>query len=225
MFKMRLTSTTLLLLIVVHARSQQIQNIKPVVNGEKVTITYDLIDPSGKQYIVKIYASKDGGVTYGSELKFLTGDINLVKSGMGKRVIWDAKKEWGYYDGTVQFKIEAHGKSVTLPDPIVTSTFKFEFISVKESSQGGLQIDFIVTAYTDLKFSVFRNWTYIFNNSGEKFYISNSFEKELVAGIPIKSSLYFKGLEPGSTTFPELFLSLCANGCNDYKFRNISVEQ
>ena len=87
--------------------AQQIQNVKATQQGSKVLVTYDLSDQSGRPYYVKLLMSKDGGVTFGDELKFVTGDVRNTKAGMGKKILWDAAKEISYFDGDAVFRGEA----------------------------------------------------------------------------------------------------------------------
>lgn len=241
---MRRITTLLLIQISLVGYSQQIQNVKATQQGSKVLVTYDLNDQSGKPYYVKLLLSKDGGITFGDELKFVTGDVKNTKAGLGKKILWDASQEISYYDGDAVFRVEAELKAAPLPPPIDLKCSKVELLSVKGSGSR-VTIDFNITALMDCSSQIYSNpndkqWVCIFDNSGNQFPATSgrfgdtqlSNEKSVIKGIPVKSQLVFDNLDTDMTSIPLLKIHVtssgnCYAGYNDasFQFRNVPISR
>ncbi|MEJ0029238.1 MAG: Ser-Thr-rich GPI-anchored membrane family protein [Bacteroidota bacterium] len=104
---MRIPLLLVLLLLCSHLYAQRLENIRAeaVNGGEQVIITYDISGASADQkYNVRVYSSHN---TYTSPLVQVTGDLNDVVPGTGKRIIWNAKAEMVEYSGDVTFELQA----------------------------------------------------------------------------------------------------------------------
>lgn len=90
-------------------QAQRVENVRAVVQGKTVVVTYDLVGTAmGKNVSVKLYYSSDGGRTYVGPLFSVTGDVGeKVSSGLNKKIVWDALKheEWLLAESAV-FRIE-----------------------------------------------------------------------------------------------------------------------
>jgi hypothetical protein len=94
--------------------SQKIENIQIKQDGGKVVITYDLIGENLKVYEVAVEMSKDGGVTFYSVPKSLTGEVGKgVKEGKGKKIVWDVLRDvTELYGDNFVFKLIAAEKAL-----------------------------------------------------------------------------------------------------------------
>ncbi|MCB0496107.1 MAG: hypothetical protein KDC79_08210 [Cyclobacteriaceae bacterium] len=88
------------------ANAQTINNVQASLSGNTVIISYDLVASDNDQvFNVAIKSSKDNFV---SSLIEVTGDVGPnQKAGVGKKIIWDAKKELGKFNGEISFEITA----------------------------------------------------------------------------------------------------------------------
>jgi len=60
-----------------------------------VDITFDLVDPDSVNGVfLSAEASVDNGANYNLPAKTVTGDVGLVKPGAGKKIVWDALRDW-----------------------------------------------------------------------------------------------------------------------------------
>lgn len=238
---MRIVFTIYLSFLFCLSYSQQIQNVKALQQGGKLLITYDLNDQSNKAYYVKLLMSKDGGVTFGEELKYVSGDVKNTKSGIGKRIIWDAPQEISYYDGEVVFRVEAVLKAAPLPEAFEGKYLKIELLNVKGTGNK-ITIDYLITSNKDGSFSLVgdkKERFRIFDTAGNEFaptggkfgdvVLSYSTSKKVVAGVPVKSQITFDNFNAESTLIPlfeiELFSYVddCYSCSEKIKFRNIPV--
>ena len=112
----------LLFLVPLLTFAQKIENTRAETSGEKVIITYDLIQGEpGDRYSISLFASYDN---FNAPLINVTGDVGPnVSEGKGKRVEWESKLEVGKYKGPLTFEIEAI--------VIAPLTLKTELISAK----------------------------------------------------------------------------------------------
>jgi len=88
---------------------QDITNVRAFQENNKAVIVYDLLstDPK-KEFYVKLFASTDGGKTYGNMLSEVTGDANgIVKAGNGKMAVWDVLKESNSAKADFVFRLDA----------------------------------------------------------------------------------------------------------------------
>lgn len=86
--------------------AQSITNVQASLSGNKVIIAYDLLaSDKGQKFNIVIKNSSDNFV---SILKEVTGDVGANQSaGIGKRIMWDARKELGMFKGNISFEITA----------------------------------------------------------------------------------------------------------------------
>jgi len=94
------------LLVPVAAFSQKVENTRAEVVGDKIIVTYDLIQgEQGDSYAVSLFSSFNN---FRSALTQVSGDVGSgVKLGLGKKITWEAKQEMGSYRGSVTFEVEA----------------------------------------------------------------------------------------------------------------------
>lgn len=217
--------------------AQQIQNVKATQQGSKVLVTYDLSDQFGRPYYVKLLMSKDGGVTFGDELKFVTGDVRNTKAGMGKKILWDAAKEISYFDGDAVFRVEGALKAAPLPEPIELKCSKVELLSVKGSGSRVI-VDFNVTSLMDCTSSISwrpndKDLVCVFDNSGNQFAATSGkfgdtqlgYNKSVIKGIPVKSQLVFDNFGSDITSIPLLKIYVYSSGsCGTFNFDDASFQ-
>jgi hypothetical protein len=100
----------LLLLVLLFATlqlsAQRLENIRAeaVNGGERVIITYDISGASGKKYRVTVYSSHNN---FSTPLSMVSGDVNEVTAGTGKRIEWNARGEMVEYSGDITFELRA----------------------------------------------------------------------------------------------------------------------
>lgn len=206
------------------ADGQTVQNVKATQDDRKVLVTYDLNDPSGKPYFVKLLMSKDGGVTFGNELKYVSGDVNTTLPGSGKKITWDAEQEVSYYNGDAVFRVEATLYETTLPAPVEKRCAKMELQSVKGEGNK-ITVDVLITAQADCTAGIDRRkeYTSIFDASGNQFQATSGLfgdvpldvDKKVTKGVPIKSRVVFDNLAGQLATISVLKISVYSfGGCN-----------
>lgn len=222
---------------------QNVQNVKAVQENTKVFITYDLNDPSGKPYFVKLLMSKDGGSTFGEELKYVSGDVNSIQPGRGKKITWDAEQEVTYYNGDAVFRVEATVYENTLPPPVEKRCAIVELQSVKSEGRK-ITVDMVITAQADCTAGIDRRkeYTSIFDASGNQFQPSSGLfgdvqmdiDKKVTKGVPIKSRLVFDNLTSELAAISVLKISVYSfGGCNagysdpekTFSFTNVPVSK
>jgi hypothetical protein len=116
--------TTLVVFFQGKIQSQTLQNIHASFDGEKILVTYDLIDPDpGQRFNVALYSSHDN---YTTLLTALTGDAgDAVLPGKNKSVNWNAKSSLvPNFDNIITIKVKALKivKVVQVADPPPAST-------------------------------------------------------------------------------------------------------
>src|SRR6185295_2614018 len=86
--------------------AQKIENLKAVVNGDEIVITYDISSQNSvDKFTVSVYSSHNN---YTVQLQQLSGDVGSnLGVGTGKRIIWYAKNELGDYKGEISFEVHA----------------------------------------------------------------------------------------------------------------------
>ncbi len=108
---MRIPLLLVLLFATFSLYAQRVENIRAeaVNGGERVTITYDINGAAdGQKFNVTIYSSHNN---FSTALTRVTGDLNNVTGGTGKRIEWNAKEELVDYNGDITFELRA--------DPII----------------------------------------------------------------------------------------------------------
>lgn len=225
------------------AIGQDVQNVKALQQDSKVSITYDLNDPSGKSYYVRVLMSKDGGATFRDELKYVSGDVKNTVPGRGKRIIWDAAQEVSSYDGDAVFRVEATEYEITLPAPVEKRCAKVELTSVKGEGNK-IIVDMIVTAQTDCTSGIDRRkeYTSLVDASGNQYQATSGLlgdsqldvDKKMVKDAPVKSRLVFDNLSTEMSTIGVLRIGIysfggCTAGYSDpekiFSFTNVPVSK
>lgn len=226
-----------------HTLAQQVQNVKAAQAGDNVLITYDLVDNGSRSYFVKVMMSKDGGVTFGNELSSVSGDVKQnVNPGTNKKIIWDAKQEIGSYAGDAVFKVEALYNTASMPAPIQNRCLKVELNEAKGMGSH-LQVDFTVTPVASnctVYLSAYITNTYLSDANGKKIKISDGViagtpkgqDKAALNGIPLRGYVTFDGVDPATSSIPQLTLYIGSlGGCHQddasagFNFSNIQVSK
>ncbi len=94
--------------------AQRLDNIRAeaVNGGERVIITYDINGASqGQKFRVSVFSSHNN---YSTPLTMLSGDVNEVTAGTGKKIEWNAKGEMVEYSGDITFELRADPVAVPL---------------------------------------------------------------------------------------------------------------
>ena len=88
------------------AFSQKLENLKAIVQGEKIIVTYDLSQGyAGDKFDILLYASHNN---FSSPLQRVNGDVGRgLTPGKGKTIEVDARNEIGNYKGELSFEVRA----------------------------------------------------------------------------------------------------------------------
>lgn len=202
--------------------AQQIQNVKAVQAGDNVLVTYDISNTGSKGVFVRLLYSKDGGITFSNELKYVTGDVkDKVTDGNNKKILWDAKQELGAFAGDAVFKVEAlvaSGGEVAAPAQ--NKCLKVQLNDVKMNGPR-LQVDFTVTPIngnTTIYLSAYSTNTFLLDSYNNKIKITDGFiagtpkgqDKAALNGVPLTGYVTFDGINPSMTSIPKLTLYIGA---------------
>ena len=84
-----------ILMLPLFTYAQRIENIRAEQDGKKINIYYNITGAkSGQTFNVKLYCSTDGGHTWGSSLKYVTGEVGQnISGGYNKLIVWDVLGE------------------------------------------------------------------------------------------------------------------------------------
>src|SRR5688572_25219405 len=75
-----------------------------------VDITYDLVDADNVGAYIRAEFSANRGADYNVPVLSVTGDAGFVRPGTGKRIVWDAWKDWPTnYTTNAQIRLTADG--------------------------------------------------------------------------------------------------------------------
>jgi hypothetical protein len=200
------------LLFVLELEAQEVSNVQAKFNSGKAMITYDL-DQSVPAYFVELLYSSDGGMTFSDPLKRISGDAINVNSGAGKRIIWDAEDEIGYFSGDMIFRVKANVRTKKMPGVVEEEKFTAEVKSAY-STNGILFIELILTPKMDTELGLKggRSSSYIINQesltqqvSTEKSHGKEWFgTKKLLKGIPIEIEMQVENFPENHTLIPKL---------------------
>ncbi len=82
-----------------------------------VEIAYDVADADGDKLTVSVAVSDTGGASYSLPATSFTGDVGPnVSPGPGKRIVWDAGKDWpGKFSANMRFRVTADDAGVPPP--------------------------------------------------------------------------------------------------------------
>ncbi len=86
--------------------SQKLENLKAVVQGEKIIVSYDISQGyDGDKFDISLYASHNN---FTSSLQRVNGDVGRgLTPGKDKKIEVDAKNEIGNYKGELSFEVRA----------------------------------------------------------------------------------------------------------------------
>ena len=86
------------------AFGQSIDNVRATSQGDKVVITFDIMNvKQGSNINVQLFSSHNG---FSVPLTYVSGDVGPnVKPGSGKRAEWDAATELKSFTGEVTFEV------------------------------------------------------------------------------------------------------------------------
>jgi len=214
----------LLVSIKTQVLGQAVENVKAIQQGSKVLVTYDLRDQTTNPYDVKLLMSRDGGVTFGDELKSITGDVKNIQPGIAKLITWNASEEISYYEGEAVFRVVATLNVATLPEPVVKRCAKIELTSVTKEGRN-VVVDFVVTAQSDCTSGIDRRkeYTSIFDAAGNQYQPASGrlgdaqldIDKKILKDVPIQSQLIFENVPEDLTTLSVLKIGIYSfGGCN-----------
>jgi hypothetical protein len=218
--------------------AQSVTNVVSRQLGNNAVITYDLNGSEGETYLVNLFYSTDGGVTYSTDLVYVTGDVkNGVTAGLGKKIIWAAAKEVTTLSGAVMFKVVCELSTVnTLPKSKVLDTNTIEILSAKHVGIE-LIVEFVFTQHSDdeVKLCSVLKRSKVIDHEGRTFFLnsgvfgsgvvgSSSGEIKCTKGVPVKGYLSFI-LESYEKIVPLLEIDLnMTTDSHTFIFNNIPVE-
>lgn len=95
---------TILLWTVSYIQAQNIQNFTFKFEGDKIRATYDLTGETAERYTITLFSSANDFTT---PLKYVTGDVGEdVTPGTNKSILWDARREFAEFKGSIKLKIK-----------------------------------------------------------------------------------------------------------------------
>jgi len=87
-------SFCLLLSLYVTGYPQKVSNVQYQFSGNQLLITYDLSGEPGTVWRTEVYLSEDDGITWGSPLMKVNGDVgDSIVPGPNKKIYWDRYAE------------------------------------------------------------------------------------------------------------------------------------
>lgn len=116
-----------LILIAFTSFGQAVSNVNARIDDQNpniVQIFYDLQGKVGEKFRIELFSSKDN---YQGKLQMVSGDVGEDQvAGNGKRIIWRAKEELGFFDGEITFEIRSTltFSQLRIIQPTAGSTFK-----------------------------------------------------------------------------------------------------
>lgn len=87
-----------------YVQAQNIQNLAFKIEGAEIRATYDLIGEVSERYTITLFSSANDFTT---PLKYVIGDVGEdVIPGTNKTILWDARREFAEYKGSINLKIK-----------------------------------------------------------------------------------------------------------------------
>jgi formylglycine-generating enzyme required for sulfatase activity len=115
------------------ARAQSISNIRAEQRGQDIVVFYSLETISPCE--VNLLLSQDNGVTWGSTLKNVSGDVGKSITSGDKQIIWKVLEEREQFVGdNLKFKVIANGKKSFEPELVLVEGGTFQMGSKRERS-------------------------------------------------------------------------------------------
>jgi hypothetical protein len=89
--------------------AQRVVSTSFVIENSIATITYKIKDWTDEQsFKISLFVSNDGGINFKGPLKFVTGDVGLIKNPGGlKKIKWDIFNEFDELSGNILFEVRA----------------------------------------------------------------------------------------------------------------------
>jgi hypothetical protein len=118
---------TLLLLILFMGfsfclRAQQVKNIEPEREGNKIIVKYTISGAKFNQkFDVSLYVSRDGGQTFKGPLEAVSGDVGEGIREGEHRIVWDVFKDVHSLEGDVVFDVKARVIEEKVPKEFMVS--------------------------------------------------------------------------------------------------------
>jgi formylglycine-generating enzyme required for sulfatase activity len=106
-----------IVLLCFSAQAQKVSNIRAEQHGQDIVVLYSLETTSPCE--VSLLLSQDNGVTWGSPLKNVSGDVGKNISAGEKQITWKVAEELEYLVGDkMKFKVIANGRKSFEPEMI-----------------------------------------------------------------------------------------------------------
>lgn len=162
------------LLLMSSSWASQIENVHSQQVGEKIKISYEIINANAlQQFDVFVFCSVDGKENT-VPLKQVAGDVGASVIGSGtKTVIWDPIKELGGVHGQVKFKVVANPTKL-----LKTTNGRLDGMTVTASnarkSGKTITVDLLIDNQGESKsFDLYTNYIKAVDNNGLEFYALN----------------------------------------------------
>jgi hypothetical protein len=85
-------------------QAQVVQELSYKIEGDKIRVTYNLKGEPSERYTITLFSSAND---FSSPLQYVTGDVgDDVIPGIGKTILWDARREFSEYKGSIKLTIK-----------------------------------------------------------------------------------------------------------------------
>ena len=112
------------------AQAQKVSNIRAEQRGQDIVVFYSLETTSPCE--VNLLLSQDNGVTWGSPLKNVSGDVGKSITSGDKQIIWKVLEEREQLGGDdMKFKVTANGKKSFEPEMVFVEGGNFKMGNAK----------------------------------------------------------------------------------------------
>ena len=151
------------------AQAQKVSNIRAEQRGQEIVVLYSLETTSPCE--VSLLLSQDNGVTWGSPLKNVSGDIGKNISAGEKQITWKVLEEREQLVGdNLKFKVIANGKKSFEPEMIFVEGGTFQMGSNSDESDEHPVHSVTLSAFNIGKYEVTQaQWTAIMGNNPSNF--------------------------------------------------------